>query len=113
MNTFRSWRDDELGLEPISSPNTMSVNKAPHNADLIRSVVGLIAALNPRAPPEERKPDRSLRTQVKRLRLKLLEQGGNLDAIGRDWHNSQQEVLKLRIENSSLRRRIDELLARR
>lgn len=98
---FRLWRDPELGLEKIGSPNTM--NK-PHNQVLKQHAVELIKELTRRRQRRNRRTELvdTLRDKNKEKDLLIKDLTSQCHVLRHERNRAQQD--KRRFEN-----RVDEL----
>jgi chromosome segregation ATPase len=104
-NQFRTWQDEELGLEPIGSKGTLN---QPHNRVLKREANRLLDLLQKNTQRKEQRRD-SRRERTERLATELETVKVQLADMATRYSAERDEARRARREALSLRQRIADL----
>lgn len=100
LNKARLWHDNELGIEPIKSPNEFTTTHNDHGR-LVRDIAGLLTALQERYKRPQRPKPRS--AEVATFDRSAFDNA--LAAAVSQWHGERDERLheKKRADSAQLR----------
>lgn len=100
LNETRLWYDNELGIDPIKSPNEFTTTH-PNHGRLVRDIAGLLTALLERYKRPKRSKPRP--TEVAMFDRRAFDNA--LTAAVSQWHSERDERLneKKRADSAQLR----------